>query len=415
MEFKSDEEINDLLNLSSSVISELQRAELKPPQTLGKPQVPSGNTTSLISLWEAEGAPENKLGRGNTGTATDTEGEQDQQIVQTEIEQTHTEDTCPKEIPVDNPGSFTQESDLDKTLKKLEQRNSNLLKKTDSPDAGTTFKKGGQIAPKHQPLPSQVIEGNLPPQDCRQSRPSRTDASQRPSTTPKGAHPQLHPFQDIEENTQSVPLDHPLKLLVGATPDVHQFEQSQGENGAHVGNVLESASFAEMTLSVLNEVLIRVARMEEKINDILKTNSTIPLIRNDISQLKATTALLSTQMASVQVLDPGNAGFKSLSEMKAASKPAIIAISGPGDMDAVPIQDKLLVKDVLGRPISAERNIQAKETPDSVITQSDKDAIQSLIDTLVEDTSKQARLKAQLERVQDKPGLLKLKRLIYNA
>nr|ADK25249.1 V protein [Avian metaavulavirus 2] len=54
MEFTDDTEIAELLDLGTSVIQELQRAELKGPQTTGKPKVPPGNTRSLATLWEKE-------------------------------------------------------------------------------------------------------------------------------------------------------------------------------------------------------------------------------------------------------------------------------------------------------------------------------------------------------------------------
>nr|UQT69540.1 V protein [Avian metaavulavirus 6]UQT69549.1 V protein [Avian metaavulavirus 6] len=64
MDFSNDQEIAELLELSSDVIKSIQHAETQPAHTVGKSAIRKGNTSELRAAWEAEAQPaqvENKL------------------------------------------------------------------------------------------------------------------------------------------------------------------------------------------------------------------------------------------------------------------------------------------------------------------------------------------------------------------
>nr|UQT69636.1 W protein [Metaavulavirus sp.]UQT69644.1 W protein [Metaavulavirus sp.]UQT69652.1 W protein [Metaavulavirus sp.]UQT69660.1 W protein [Metaavulavirus sp.] len=126
MEFTDDAEIAELLDLGTSVIQELQRAELKGPQTTGKPKVPSGNTRNLATLWEKESTtqPEPGAGRESQQGGMDSPTEDtSQETPTTEAPENQSEDTPePRQDTEPDPTNSRPGDDLDKALSKLEIR-----------------------------------------------------------------------------------------------------------------------------------------------------------------------------------------------------------------------------------------------------------------------------------------------------
>nr|UQT69522.1 V protein [Avian metaavulavirus 6] len=57
MDFSNDQEIAELLELSSDVIKSIQHAETQPVHTVGKSAIRKGNTSELRAAWEAEAQP----------------------------------------------------------------------------------------------------------------------------------------------------------------------------------------------------------------------------------------------------------------------------------------------------------------------------------------------------------------------
>nr|ANO39199.1 V protein [Avian metaavulavirus 2] len=165
MEFTDDAEIAELLDLGTSVIQELQRAELKGPQTTGKPKVPSGNTRNLATLWEKESTSQAEPGADHGNQQGDTgipaEGmSQGTPTTETTTDQ-HEDAPDPKrDIEADSTNSRPGD-DLDKALAKLETR------AKQNRAAQPTVKKGEggqQVTPKY---PACGCTGDSDPADGR--------------------------------------------------------------------------------------------------------------------------------------------------------------------------------------------------------------------------------------------------------
>ncbi|ACA49106.1 V protein [avian paramyxovirus 2] len=179
MEFTDDAEIAELLDLGTSVIQELQRAEVKGPQTTGKPKVPPGNTKSLATLWEHEtstqgsalGTPEN-----NTQAPDDNNAGADTPAT-TDVHRTL--DTIDTDTPPEGskPSSTNSQpgDDLDKALSKLEAR-AKL-----GPDRARQVKKGEGDRVEHRDEGgSQSPHGREPTVGARSGQPSTATRPWRP-------------------------------------------------------------------------------------------------------------------------------------------------------------------------------------------------------------------------------------------
>nr|UNW59114.1 phosphoprotein [Avian metaavulavirus 2] len=399
MEFTDDTEIAELLDLGTSVIQELQRAELKGPQTTGKPKVPPGNTRSLATLWEKESEPRTEpeaLSSEHTNSDMGPASHNDH------VEATHegaAEEGETTSEPDKVAGSDLTNSrpgdDLDKALAKLESRaKQNRMQQP-------TVKKGKGVIKASHPTPP------ASPQAA-----ASTTAS-KPSPMAESTHDLGS--QDIEESTLLPAEMEDWKLSAGATPYALQSERNQDEKSASVGSVLSPASYVANPNDAMSALTRKVNDMESKIGEAIKLLGMLPVIKNEISQLKATVALMSNQLASIQILDPGNAGVKSLNEMKSLSKTASIVVTGPGSLPAEVLNTDTVYKDELARPVTVQVHKEIKPKDEPGATSSDITAVQALIDTLVEDDRKKSRLHQALQRAKTKEDILRIKRQIYNA
>nr|UQT69628.1 W protein [Metaavulavirus sp.] len=151
MEFTDDAEIAELLDLGTSVIQELQRAELKGPQTTGKPKVPSGNTRNLATLWEKESTtrPESGADRENQQSDTGTPaGGMSQETPTAEDPTDLGEGVSDQKQDIEaDPISSRPGDDLDKALSKLE------IRAKQNRATQPTVKKGGRESASHPQVP----------------------------------------------------------------------------------------------------------------------------------------------------------------------------------------------------------------------------------------------------------------------
>lgn len=124
MDFSNDDEIAELLNLSSSVIKEIQRAEVKGPQTLGQPQVAPGNTSHLKELWEKESGTQTKP-EAKSGSDEHNALPEDVQGPPKTTDEQDKGPTARAEASVNTSLAHPDNdapSDLDKALSKLEKK-----------------------------------------------------------------------------------------------------------------------------------------------------------------------------------------------------------------------------------------------------------------------------------------------------
>nr|ANO39193.1 phosphoprotein [Avian metaavulavirus 2] len=399
MEFTDDAEIAELLDLGTSVIQELQRAELKGPQTTGKPKVPSGNTRNLATLWEKESTSQAEPGADHGNQQGDTgipaEGmSQGTPTTETTTDQ-HEDAPDPKrDIEADSTNSRPGD-DLDKALAKLETR------AKQNRAAQPTVKKGKGA--NKSPL-------STLPVDVPETVTLRTEEPRQPAGPV--------PIAGNQGTDESTPLPAEMadwKLSAGVTPFALQSERSPGGSPASVGSALSPASYAANPNDAMSALTRKVSDMESKLGEALKLLGMLPVIKNEISQLKATVALMSNQLASSISSRPGNAGVKSLNEMKSLSKPASIVIAGPGSLPPEVLDSNVIYKDELARPVTAQAYKEIKPREETSATSSELTAVQALIDTLVEDERKKSRLHQALERARTKEDILRIKRQIYNA
>nr|UQT69568.1 W protein [Avian metaavulavirus 8] len=124
MDFANDEEIAELLNLSTNVIKEIQKSELKPPQTTGRPPVSQGNTRNLTDLWEKETASQTKAPAQSTQTIQVQSDENEEGEIKSESIDGHIRGTVnqSEQVPEQNQSRSSPGDDLDRALNKLEGR-----------------------------------------------------------------------------------------------------------------------------------------------------------------------------------------------------------------------------------------------------------------------------------------------------
>nr|QDB64857.1 phosphoprotein [Avian metaavulavirus 20] len=431
MDFSNDDDIAELLNVSSQVIREIQHAEGKPPQTVGAVKVSPGNTRALTELWESEAS------QSHVAEAPDQSlGESNNQPNSTQIIQTHKdEDSADTDNLIastathnDNEDTSQQSSqgvksnigkDLDNALAKLE-------KKAASIKVDKQFLKGGEkvnnqsrspTVPKGSPAGQIQVSNHLQPMSLKSSAQSPDYVGNTGNPGALSVLPDHSGFPDTEGSMHFPQIMGSHTSPVGATQSVPQSEQIQELSNADVATARQSASYAETILHSDSMVLGRLARIDEKLSEIMKIIGIIPSIKNDINQLKATTALLSNQLAAIQILDPGNAQCKSLNEMRAASRSATVVVAGPGELSTQLVNDKLICKNELGQPVSREeyRANQPTKTSPNVVTDAELESLQALIETLVEPGKKRDRLISQLTKVKTKDDWNRLKRAIYNS
>nr|UQT69626.1 phosphoprotein [Metaavulavirus sp.] len=399
MEFTDDAEIAELLDLGTSVIQELQRAELKGPQTTGKPKVPSGNTRNLATLWEKESTtrPESGADRENQQSDTGTPaGGMSQETPTAEDPTDLGEGVSDQKQDIEaDPISSRPGDDLDKALSKLE------IRAKQNRATQPTVKKGKGVS-KSSP--------STPPVNAPEAAIMRMEEPKQPTE-----HAPTAGNQGTDESTPLPAGMADWKSSAGAIPFALQSEQSPGGSPASVGSALSPASYAANPNDAMSALTRKVNDMESKLGEALKLLGMLPVIKNEISQLKATVALMSNQLASIQILDPGNAGVKSLSEMKSLSKSASIVIAGPGSLPPEVSGSSVIYKDELARPVTAQAHKEIKPREEVSATSSELTAVQVLIDTLVEDEKKKSRLHHALERARTKEDILRIKRQIYNA
>ncbi|ADK12972.2 P [avian paramyxovirus 10] len=405
MDFSNDDEIAELLNLSSSVIKEIQRAEVKGPQTLGQPQVAPGNTSHLKELWEKESGTQTKP-EAKSGSDEHNALPEDVQGPPKTTDEQDKGPTARAEASVNTSLAHPDNdapSDLDKALSKLEKKREAELNADKSLKKGT----GGELRYQEQPE-----KGKTAPR----AKVTKRKANQ-PAAPMKNDASESRP-QQLPDTEGSIPSSMSMDQLwwkAGATQTAPQSELIPEEKNASAGGAQLPVSSVEMIMTMLKDIVTRVSRVEDRLSDISRNAALFPLVRNDINQLKATTALMSTQLASIQVLDPGNAGYKSLSEMKQASKQAVVIQAGYGDLESVPYEQGIMAKDELARPIPLHQRRDANNPIKAEIDAADIDSLKALIESLIENDKKKQKLYNQLDKIRTKSDYMRLKQQIYNS
>nr|UQT69566.1 phosphoprotein [Avian metaavulavirus 8] len=405
MDFANDEEIAELLNLSTNVIKEIQKSELKPPQTTGRPPVSQGNTRNLTDLWEKETASQTKAPAQSTQTIQVQSDENEEGEIKSESIDGHIRGTVnqSEQVPEQNQSRSSPGDDLDRALNKLEGR-INLISSMDK-----EIKKG----PRIQNLPGSQAATQ------QATHPLAGDTPNMQAQTKALAKPHQEAInlgnQDTGESIHSPPSMAPPESLVGAIRNAPQFVPDQSMTNVDAGSVQLHASCAEMISRMFVEVISKLDKLESRLNDIAKVVNTTPLIRNDINQLKATTALMSNQIASIQILDPGNAGVRSLSEMKSVTKKAAVVIAGFGDDPTQIIEEGIMAKDALGKPVPPTSVISAKAQTSSSVSKGEIEGLIALVETLVDNDKKAAKLIKMIDQVKSHADYARVKQAIYNA
>nr|UQT69600.1 V protein [Metaavulavirus sp.] len=184
MDFSNDQEIADLLELSSDVIRSIQHAESQPAKTVGKSAIRKGNTSELRTAWEAETHPQAKDSNTPTsqaqasdridskGTSSTSSQLPDQPEDQSyDLPSTNTPQT-PPETTIGVNGT----NGLEAALRKLEKQGKSSGKTTADSSPGrdpSPSKKGREGRGGEEAKPEQSL--------------TRTTAQQRSSTPPPKA------------------------------------------------------------------------------------------------------------------------------------------------------------------------------------------------------------------------------------
>ncbi|AFN06861.1 P protein [avian paramyxovirus 11] len=429
MDFTNDEEISDLLNQSERVITEIQRASQQPKSTVGKSAIPRGNTSNLTQAWESESSSTAEMGPiSSLSTAKNANSEPTLKsgTAQPEGHQSqnpsslpHIDDTITKEQPIDESviksqikeGAIGTQLDrfLDKTASRMKAE-SGVLRRGSISTQRNQEKSRSNLTP--MPAMTPTTPGH---QEVQPVSNTVHQSGLSINTTQSLNHsPELEEW-GIGENISSAVKGTNILLNPGATQNVHPSGQTQLENNAGVVTAPEHVPCVTPDHDLLLTILQKLDKIEERLSDVMKLTAQIPGIKNDVMQLKATTGLLSTQMASIMVLDPGHASISSLSEMKRQIQPRVVVQTGIGDPSPYVSDQGVARLDELARPMRDPQSNTTSKEPEARIVDHDKEAVRALIDTVGLPDNKRDRFIKLLEKTTTKEGLKRLKTQIMNS
>nr|QUX37400.1 phosphoprotein [Avian metaavulavirus 6]UQT69557.1 phosphoprotein [Avian metaavulavirus 6] len=430
MDFSNDQEIAELLELSSDVIKSIQHAETQPAHTVGKSAIRKGNTSELRAAWEAEAQPaqvENKPESHPEQAAQDHDSKIDKEGPQcrSNADGTPQPDEHSGQVtapPPDTTIGVNGTNGLEAALKKLEKQGKGpgkgqMDRHTSQRDSntvpGSKKGKGGELrnnAP-YQGHP-QGTSLTLPTQ-----KPSHARLAQQASQEITRHALQPQDSGGTEENSPFTGDTVSAYWLNGATQSVHPSHLNPEHSNVPAGDALGYASTVAMIVETLKFVVSRLEALENRVTELTKFVSPIQQIKADMQIVKTSCAVIEGQLATVQILEPGHASIRSLEEMKQYTKPGVVVQAGTTrDVGAI-MRDGMIVKDALARPVNPDKwsatiNTQSTTTK---VTQEDIKTVYTLLDNFGITGPKRAKIEAELANVSDRDTLVRIKKRVMNA
>nr|UQT69521.1 phosphoprotein [Avian metaavulavirus 6] len=430
MDFSNDQEIAELLELSSDVIKSIQHAETQPVHTVGKSAIRKGNTSELRAAWEAEAQPaqaeskpeehlgqaaqdhDNKSGKEGPQSRSNTDGTPHPDDHSGQV-------TTP---PPDTTIGVNGTNGLEAALKKLEKQGKGpgkgqMDRHTPQRDPTTVpgSKKGKGGDPRnnapHQGHPQGT--GPTPPTQ----RPSHARLAQQASQEITRYALQPQDSGDIGENSPFLGDTASAYWLNGATQSVHPSHLNPEHSNVSAGDALGYASTVAMIVETLKFVVSRLEALENRVAELTKFVSPIQQIKADMQIVKTSCAVIEGQLATVQILEPGHASIRSLEEMKQYTKPGVVVQAGTTQDIGTIMRDGMIVKDALARPVNPDRwsaTVNAQSTTTKV-TQEDIKTVYTLLDNFGITGPKRAKIEAELANVSDRDALVRIKKRVMNA
>nr|UNW59180.1 phosphoprotein [Avian metaavulavirus 6] len=430
MDFSNDQEIADLLELSSDVIRSIQHAESQPAKTVGKSAIRKGNTSELRTAWEAETHPQAKDSSTPTPQAqapdhTDGKGTNStsNQLPDQPEDQSH-------DLPGTNTPQISPETTigvngtngLEAALRKLEKQGKSSSKTTADSNLGrdpSPSKKGEKdMVGKRQHLSNHSQEQPNSSNPARHPpRPPHARLAQQAAQNVihQAAAPQG--IGGTEGNSQ-YPGDVANALwLNGATQFVPQSLQNPGSSSAHAGDAPEYALIVATMVETLKFVVNRLEILENRVAELTKFVSPIQQVKADVQIIKTSCAVIEGQLATVQILEPGHSSIRSLDEMRQHTKPAVVVQAGTACSTDHVIRDGMIVKDPLARPVHPDKWQSTVTAPVATmrVSQDDINMVHTLLDNFGISGPKRAKIEAELANVKDRDSLVRIKKRIMNA
>nr|AXU39125.1 phosphoprotein [Avian metaavulavirus 6] len=430
MDFSNDQEIAELLELSSDVIKSIQHAETQPAHTVGKSAIRKGNTSELRAAWEAETQPAqigNKSEEHSEQTARDpdSKGNTENSQPRSNAEETPQPESHDRQVaapPPDTTIGVNGTNGLEAALKKLEKQGKgpgkgqvdrNTPQRDPTTASGSKKGKGGEPRSNtiHQGYP-QGTNPILPTQ-----KPSHARLAQQASQEITRHALQPQDSGGIEGNSPFPGDTASASWLSGATQSVHLSHLNPEHSNVLAGDALEYASTVATIVETLKFVVSRLEALENRVAELTKFVSPIQQIKADMQIVKTSCAVIEGQLATVQILEPGHSSIRSLEEMKQYTKPGIVVQTGvTQDISAV-MRDGTIVKDALARPVNPDKwsaTINAQSTTTRV-TQEDIKTVYTLLDNFGITGPKRAKIEAELANVSDRDALVRIKKRVMNA
>ncbi|AGH32599.1 phosphoprotein [avian paramyxovirus 12] len=401
----TDQEIDEILSSSGAVIEEIITAEGKPKETVGRGSIPQDAAKKKIKAWEIHNTKDQKPDSTTAAsTGKDARNEQDGKAKQKNTEKS--EDSSQDKTPSTDPGDNIQEPD--RNTDQISTPSASLLTMLDK-IANRAAIKGLQ----HPEQPNQI---NVTP--TKKGIMAGNSAAKK-ETVDQALHQGLSSGTGsglvIGENTPSHGRKRASYLSDGAIRSVPRSLQNPENSSVDAESAPQLADFVHATLGMMEMITQRMAKIEYSLDLVLKHASAVPIIKNDLQQIKTTLAVLEGNIGMMKIMDPGNATISSLNDLRATTQLRPVLVAGPGDPAPYIQNDGSLAMNQLAQPVRDRVNLVKSLTPPGPDLATEKETVRALINSRPMHPNSAKRLIEKLETASNIDDIKKVKRLALNG
>nr|AHZ08388.1 phosphoprotein [avian paramyxovirus 1] len=391
----TDAEIDDILEISGTVIDSIITAQGKSTETVGRSAIPQGKT-------KAPSIAREKHGGAQPHASQDAPDQQDRTEKQPSTPEQATPHNNPPTTSTEPPPTQAASETSDTQLKT--GASNSLLSMLDKlSNKSSNAKKGPWSGPQeghHQPPAQQ--HGNQLSYGSSQGRPQH-QAKAVPGN------------RGIDENTAYHGQWKESQPSAGATPHAPQSGQNQDNTPVPVDRVQLPADFAQAMMSMMEALSQKVSMVDHQLDLVLKQTSSIPMMRSEIQQLKTSVAIMEANLGMMKILDPGCANVSSLSDLRAVARSHPVLVSGPGDPSPYVTQGGEMTLNKLSQPVQHPSELIKPATASGPDMGVEKDTVRALITSRPMHPSSSAELLSKLDAARSIEEIRKIKRLALNG
>ncbi|UNW59186.1 phosphoprotein [avian paramyxovirus 12] len=399
----TDTEIDEILTSSGMVIEEIITAEAKGKETVGRGAIPPSAAKTKIRAWEAHN---NRTSPGNPAGPSHSHQEAEEDTPKGQSMETKRDGSPPfsPALELENPhnegerGAGKEDatqppsqgllSMLDKIASKAAMKDPTKAQPS-ATEIGSGTKKGPDMIPRTKGEPR-----SIPP--SHQNSGEALDRGTGGSTLSHG---------DQKGSSQSD----------GATLYALPSPQSRLDTGADAGSVPLCADFVRAMLGMMETLTTKVARLEYNLDLVLKHTSGMPVLKNDLQQVKTTLAVIEGNIGMMKIMDPGNATISSLNDLRATVQLRPVLVAGPGDPSPYVNNSQEIAINNLSQPVKDQTALAKALTPPAQDLTIEKEAVRAMINSRPMHPAAAKRLHDKLDAAATIDDIKKIKRLALNG